>query len=124
MSVSIEILLLEDSVRDVKQVEHCLKDGDFDFNLTVVSERCDYVDALEKQAPDLVLSKYQLNGFSGLSAYLDLKDRDLNVPFILLTNVLNDSFAAEIAKIGFEDYLLKDRLSRLPIAVKNCLRLQ
>jgi signal transduction histidine kinase len=43
------------------------------------------------------------------------------VPFILISGVLSEEIAVEMMKRGAADYLLKDRLSRLGVAVQNAL---
>lgn len=119
----VEILLLEDNPNDAALIEGHLKKFDRDFIITHVQNREDYLKVLENDPPDIILCDYQIPGYSGLSAYMDLKELGLKIPYILITGTLTDSFAAEMAKVGIKDYLLKDRLSRLPLAVKNSLAL-
>ena len=47
------------------------------------------------------------------------KNEKKNIPFILVTGTLSESFLAEYAKEGIDDYLLKDNLLRLPSAIEN-----
>lgn len=113
---------MEDNLNDAKLIEAYLKNLGFDYHLSCVETRGAFLEAIEEGSPHIILCDYQLPGYSGLSAHLDLKERGLDIPFILITGTLSDAFAAEIAKMGIKDYLLKDRLSRLPLAIKNCLQ--
>jgi PAS domain S-box-containing protein len=51
-----------------------------------------------------------------------VKDTDLKIPFILVTATVSEEFAVTIIKEGAEDYVLKDRLQRLPSAVLNAIK--
>ena len=42
-----------------------------------------------------------------------LKERDLDIPFILVSGTIGEELAVEAIKQGAADYLLKDRLQRL-----------
>src|SRR6476646_256225 len=52
-----------------------------------------------------------------LDVFHALKKEGVHVPFILLTGSLGDEKAVDCLKEGVADYVLKDRLSRLPVAV-------
>lgn len=117
----IEILLLEDNDSDAQLIGMHLKQLGIAFNLSIVQSREEYIKSISVKKPDVILCDYSIPGYSGLSAFTEIKEMDIKVPFILITGALSDGFAAEIAKVGITDYLMKDRLFRLPIAVKNCL---
>ena len=72
--------------------------------------------------PDLVLSDYHLPSFDGLEALSIVTKGAPDVPFILVTGALGEERAVEILKSGATDYVLKDRLSRLPHAVLRAIR--
>ncbi|MFY7838660.1 MAG: PAS domain S-box protein, partial [Lacibacter sp.] len=44
------------------------------------------------------------------------------MPFILVTGTVNEEFIISIMKLGIDDYILKDRLTRLPSAIANALQ--
>src|SRR5258705_11306919 len=52
------------------------------------------------------------------------RQRSLHIPFILVTGTVSEEFAANIIKQGADDYILKDRLIRLPAAIDTALRQQ
>jgi len=51
-----------------------------------------------------------------------LKQRSLDIPFIVVSGSIGEEKAAELMRLGADDYLLKDRLARLPAAVTKVLR--
>ena len=58
----------------------------------------------------------------GMEALEILKKSGRDIPFLVLTAVLGDEAAVEYVKRGATDYLLKDRLERLPVALDRALR--
>ena len=120
MSAVIDILLVEDNPADAEFVERELRAGGLQFTLRRVHERASYEAALAER-PDLVLSDHALPQFDGLTALALLKARCPDVPFILVSGTIGEDLAVAAMREGAADYLLKDRLSRLPAAVRNAL---
>ena len=54
----------------------------------------------------------------------DLKAKNLIIPFIFVTGTINEETAADTIKSGAWDYVVKDRLFRLPFAIRNALKLK
>jgi PAS domain S-box-containing protein len=50
-----------------------------------------------------------------------LTQKGCDTPFILLTAALGDQTAVECMKLGVTDYVLKDRMDRLPVAIYRAL---
>jgi len=51
-----------------------------------------------------------------------LRSEGIEIPFILVTGSLGDENAVECLKQGVADYVLKDRLARLPVAIRRALK--
>jgi two-component system cell cycle sensor histidine kinase/response regulator CckA len=62
-----------------------------------------------------------LPGWTGLDALHHLRAAGDSTPFLLVTGVLDEAAAAECIKLGINDYILKDRLARLPVALNRVL---
>jgi len=71
--------------------------------------------------PDVILADYQLPDYDALSAIRLVNSLGLDTPIIVVTGALGDEAAAECIKLGATDYILKDRLARLGLAVANAL---
>jgi len=91
------------------------------YKKLLVDNREDYVKALSSFSPDIVLSDHALPSFSSPEALAILKEGGYNIPFILITSTISEEFAVDIIKQGAADYILKDRLQRLPSAVSNAV---
>ena len=71
--------------------------------------------------PDLIITDYNLPDIDGLTAVGLVRQRDAELPVVLVTGVLENEAAVAVVKAGATDYVRKDRLARLPIAVETAL---
>ncbi|MCA1644454.1 MAG: response regulator [Chloroflexi bacterium] len=78
---------------------------------------------LLRQEPwDIVLADYALPEFSALAALRLVQDSGQDLPFIVVSGVVNEEIAVEVMKAGAHDFLAKDKLSRLVPAVAREIR--
>ena len=70
---------------------------------------------------NLVLSAYRLPGWTALDALALLRARGDDTPLIIVTGTLGDERAVDCVKQGAADYVIKDNLTRLPVAVGRAL---
>lgn len=120
-SQSIKVLHLEDSSSDAELVARVLQKSASDFEIKVVDTRIEFENALKQFGPEIIISDHSLPSFNSLEAMDILKDIGFNIPFILVTGTVSDEFAAIAMKKGADDYVLKDRLQRLPAAMLGAL---
>ncbi|HTF27354.1 MAG TPA: PAS domain-containing protein, partial [Flavitalea sp.] len=62
--------------------------------------------------------------FSAREALEIVRQRTSQIPFIMVTGTVSEEFAADIIKSGADDYILKDRMNRLPAAIGNAIKQQ
>ncbi len=122
MNAAVRILLVEDAPADAELTERELLKSLGRCEFQLVETKRDFVDALEKFAPDLVLADYYLPEFSGLEALKLILERQLLTPVIIITGLSNEEMAVECMKAGAADYILKDNLRRLGPAVERALK--
>jgi two-component sensor histidine kinase len=118
--VTLRILLLEDSDLDAELIAGHLRRSGIAHEIARVSARETYVEALSGEH-DLILADYSLPGFDGLSALAIAHERTPETPFIFVSGTLGEEIAIESFKRGATDYVLKQRLARLPAAVTRAL---
>ncbi|HZX59424.1 MAG TPA: PAS domain S-box protein, partial [Mucilaginibacter sp.] len=121
MAENLKILHIEDIQSDAELVERTLKRSGVTFERLLVDTREDYIKALDEFDPDVILSDHSLPAFNSLEALKILKESGRNIPFILITATVSEEFAVSVMKEGAADYVLKDRLQRLPNAVLNAI---
>jgi signal transduction histidine kinase/BarA-like signal transduction histidine kinase len=118
----LRILILEDVATDVALIERELRRQKIGFVSKWVKTEKDFINQLHSFTPDLILSDYNLPVFNGVQALAITLSERPEVPFIIVSGSLGEERAVEILKSGATDYVLKDRLSRLPQAVLRARR--
>ena len=78
-------------------------------------------DRLCEGAPDLVLTDYRLHWTDGLKVLDQVKRTYPETPVVMVTDTGSEEIAAEGMKNGLADYILKDHLQRLPIAIRESI---
>jgi len=121
MGKQIRILHLEDLSSDAELVYRALKKGNLKFVRLVVDNKAKFTKALKEFLPDIILSDHSLPSFNSHEALVIFKKANLKIPFILITATMSEDFAVDVIKRGADDYILKDRLERLPTALTNAM---
>lgn len=117
---TLRVLHLEDSELDHQlTMAHLMRSGRRIEALRVETE-ADYLRALN-QPWDVVISDYNLPGFSGLVALDLLKASRCDAPFVLVSGEIGEETAVEAMRNGASDYLLKHNLTRLMPAVLSAV---
>ena len=118
---TLRILMLEDNPIDSMVISKILTANGIDAEFTTVTTGKDYMRALELERFDLILSDHQLPDFDSVRALQERNKMHPEVPFILITGAVSEEVAIAIIKEGGDDYILKSRLQRLPIAVEEAV---
>ena len=118
----LRVLLVEDSKMDAELLARALGRGGFDLTWARVDTAAEMEAALEKQPWDLILCDHAMPRFSAPGALELLKQRKLDVPFIIVSGYIEEETAVAAMKAGAHDYIMKDRLARLVPAVERELR--
>ena len=117
----VRLLFLEDSELDAELITAALSRGGVEVAVDRVVSAAAFEAALARGGFDLILSDYQLPGFDGLEALAMARRATPETPFIFVSGVLGEERAVETLKEGAVDYVLKQRLTRLPTAVRRAL---
>lgn len=115
------ILLLEDSAIDAELISEQLARIDPEPRLVFAASRQEFIEALTHHHCDLVLSDYSLPDFDGMAALDIVVAQAPETPFIFVSGVLGEDAAIDAFRRGATDYVLKQRLNRLPSAVERAL---
>jgi PAS domain S-box-containing protein len=126
MAKRLKILILEDSHEDIELIERELSKGGIDFISHIVDKKTEFEHALLEFKPEVIICDHSLPQFNSIEALKMYKQHSLemgnSIPFILVTGSVSDELAAQVIRLGADDYILKDRLKRLPFSVNNALR--
>ena len=117
----LKILCLEDIEADAIIIKELLSGEGMVFQFDHVLTGSDFEDKLKSDNYDIILSDYYLPGFSGLAALLLSKKMHPDVPFICISGTIGEELAIELLHLGASDYIIKDKLSKLPVAIQRAL---
>ncbi len=120
MSQPLRVLLAEDNPNDSELVLRALRQAGFDPDWTRVETETDYLDQLMPDL-DIILSDYEMPTFNGPRALELLKQSGYDIPFIIISGTIGEDVAVDMMRLGATDYLLKDRLVRREISVRQAL---
>jgi DNA-binding NtrC family response regulator len=120
MATPLNILMAEDSQDDAELILRELRRAGYLPKWKRVETEPEFLAEIQN-APDIVLSDFSMPQFSGLRAVELLQESGLNIPFILISGTVGEDVAVEAMKHGATDYLLKDRITRLGMAVGQAL---
>lgn len=120
MADPLHILILEDRPAHAELMVHELRRAGFEPIWQRVETEADYIGSLDPTL-DVILADYTLPQFDALRALHLLEERGLHIPFIIVTGTISEEAAVECMKQGAADYLLKDRLTRLGMAVEHAM---
>ena len=114
---AIRVLLVEDSAAEADLVRDMLgREGAGSFTVTHVQRLALAVPHLRAGGVDLVLLDLNLPDSVGLSGFEELHPIAPATPFIILTNVQNESVAARAVRMGAQDYLIKREVNERTLA--------
>lgn len=106
---NVRTLLVDDSDLFAESTTELLRQKE---GLDVIYETCpsDALELLSKTMVDCVVSDYQMPGMNGIEFFEEVRARDEDVPFILLTAHGDEEIASKALSAGVDDYVLKVQL--------------
>jgi two-component system sensor histidine kinase UhpB len=116
--------MLEDCATDAEIVERLLRREQLRFEFRLTTDKEEFVQALDEYEPDVILADNTMPQFSAAEALKIVRQRASFTPFIMVTGSVSEEFAAGIIKEGADDYIIKDRMARLPNAIASALKHQ
>jgi two-component system cell cycle sensor histidine kinase/response regulator CckA len=116
------VLCVEHSSADVELCREELRRAGLQVRMDVAATPDQLHERLANANYDVILADYNLPGWTGLDALEILQKSGRTIPFILVTGSLGDVAAVEAIKRGVSDYILKDHLVRLPVAIRRAIQ--
>ena len=121
MNAAYKILHLEDNPDDAELVGREIRKAFPKALLVHVDNREEYRSAIDEYYPDIILSDHSLPSMDSHEALQLLRQSKLVIPFILITATVSEEYAVTIIREGADDYILKERLQRLPTAIDQAI---
>ena len=117
----LRVLFVEDSADDTELSLRALRRGGFAVEYDVVQCEEDFRRCLQASSYDVVLSDNSLPRWSGSGVLETARATGLAVPVVLVTGSIGEEAAVDMIRRGAFDYILKDRMMRLPDAVRRAI---
>ena len=118
---SLRILHIEDSQLDAEIIRERLIDAGFSLQIDWASNEQEFTKFLQGGSYDLILADYRLPGFNAPAALKLAQMFCPGVPFVCVSGAIGEENAVELLKQGATDYVLKDRLDKLPLTIQRAL---
>jgi signal transduction histidine kinase len=119
---TLRVLHIEDDPVDAALVEATLATDGLPCTVTRVDSRASFAGALANGSFDIILADYSLPSFDGATAQRLAQTARPDIPFIFVSGTLGEEVAVDRLRSGATDYVLKQRLTRLPAVVRRALR--
>jgi PAS domain S-box-containing protein len=117
----LRVLLVEHEPTDIELCTKALRDAGYSLQLDIAATPDEFAHHLDSCAYDVVLSDYNIPGWSGMDVLHLLREKGKETPFLLVTGALGEETAVSCIQQGVSDYILKDRLARLPHAIDRAI---
>jgi PAS domain S-box-containing protein len=124
MGIPLNVLIVEDSENDTLLLVRDLRRGEYDVRYERVQTADEFTQALRRQDWHVIIADYTIPGFSGLEALRLLQSQEKDIPFIVMSGVIDEdnATAIEALKAGAHDFIVKGRTARLLPAIDRELR--
>jgi len=110
----IKILIVEDNSNDAKLIDYHIRKILAAPEITKVETFDDFISALDSFCPDIILSDYRMNGFTGMEVLEYTNDNSNVSNFIFITGTIYDEeLAAQTILSGATGYILKKNINIL-----------
>jgi PAS domain S-box-containing protein len=119
MGKPIRVLIVEDCESDAALLLLELRRNGYSPQFERVETRDAMSAALKRQPWDVVIADYRLPEFSAPDALALLRQRQMDIPFIVFSGSVPDDVGADMMEQGADDYVMKDNLARLVPSIER-----
>jgi diguanylate cyclase (GGDEF)-like protein/PAS domain S-box-containing protein len=121
--MAIHVLYVDDNAHDRELVRDALVQESDGFVLTEAASRADFEKALRRGGYDLVLSDFNILGYTGLQVIEAVRAADPSAPVVIVTGTGSEETGVEAMKLGAADYVIKTprHIQRLPQTIAAVL---
>lgn len=119
---SLNVLIIEDSEDDALLLAGCFRRAGYSLEFHRVENAAATRQAMNSGQWDAILSDHSMPGFNALAALELMQELRLDLPFIIVSGVIDEETAIAAMRAGAHDYLSKNYLDRLVPAVEREIR--
>ncbi len=116
---TLKLLLIEDSEDDAILLVRELEKSGFKLWVKRVASLQGLNEALASHPWDVIINDYNIPGFDSLHGLKTIRELDSDVPLIIVSGAIGEEVAVEAMRLGANDYIMKDKLTRLVPTVQR-----
>ena len=122
-SIALQILMIEDNKDHAFLTLKMLERSFPAARIEIAETAAQAFEKVSAQPWDIILSDYNLPDKDGLSILKELKERNCDIPFVIMTGAGDEKLAVEAMQAGAYNYLVKDEvyLSTLPRVIQDAM---
>lgn len=123
MKKSIRVLHIDDNLHDRQLVKDAVMKESDGFEIVEVDNRSKFEKHLAENDFDLVLSDFNILGFDGFQVIKLVKEKNPEIPVIIVTGTGSEEIAVQAMKMGADDYVIKSvkHIASLAPTIKNVI---
>ena len=122
MSTLLRVLIVDDSEDDTSLIIRKLSSGGYDPKWERVDSSEAMRNALGREDWDIILCDYKMPNFNAAAALKLAQENKMDIPFIIVSGAIGEDTAVASMKAGAHDYVMKDKLAKLLVAVERAIR--
>jgi diguanylate cyclase (GGDEF)-like protein/PAS domain S-box-containing protein len=122
MSKPLSVLVVDASASNAETLVEHLRQAGYDPVSRRVASADAFRAALAETGFDVVLAEYESSELGALAALAILKELELDVPFVIVSDQIGEETAVRALKAGANNCIQRDALARLGITVERELR--
>src|SRR6185437_1003664 len=116
----VKVLIIEDSDDDAILICEELRRGGFHAKFERVETAESLKQALsQERGYEVIVSDYSLPQFNALDALKIVRDSGRDIPVIVVSGSVREAAIVDVMRAGARDYVMKENLTRLPLAVER-----
>jgi len=115
------VLMIEDNANDAELTEHALKTFGLNAICKAVYSEHAMRKALQEKIWDIVLSDFNLPGFSVEDAHHILQKLAPGTPFVVVSGAIGEENVVSLMHCGINDFVMKNNLTRLGPVIEHAL---
>jgi len=118
----LRVVHLEDNISDRLLINLMLKKEGLNCEIVYANSKSEFEGALKQGEFDFILSDFSIPSYDGMKALAAARTMKPETPFLFVSGTIGEERAVEGLKSGATDYILKDRLERLGLAIRRALQ--
>jgi PAS domain S-box-containing protein/putative nucleotidyltransferase with HDIG domain len=122
MNIPLRVLIVDDSDDDAKLLLRNLHNGGYDPKWERVETAEAMESALDREKWDVILCDFKMPHFSAPAALKLSQDKNIDLPFIIVSGAIGEDTAVTAMKSGAHDFLMKDKLAKLVVTIEREIR--